>query len=104
MIRTTRRDVVVGLVGVALVLGFGRRLAEASGIRRLRKWQCTYQDCVPYIYDPSVGDINLIDEDNPIPPGVAFEDLPENWICPECGDPKDHFVPINDWVVVDIRS
>ena len=33
-----------------------------------------------YVYNPQKGDL-----EGGIAPGVAFEDLPENWICPECG-------------------
>jgi rubredoxin len=46
--------------------------------------------CEPcgYIYDPAVGD-----PDNGIEPGTAFEDLPEDWVCPECSAPKEDFVP-----------
>ena len=39
-----------------------------------------------HIYDPAVG--------NPaggIPPGTAFEDLPENWVCPVCRVHKSMF-------------
>ncbi len=39
-----------------------------------------------YIYDPAIGD-----PDNDIPPGVEFEDLPEDWKCPECGASKAMF-------------
>jgi len=39
-----------------------------------------------YIYDPRVGD-----PDNGINPGTAFEDLPDTWVCPECGVGKDMF-------------
>ncbi|NLN88809.1 MAG: rubredoxin [candidate division WS1 bacterium] len=39
-----------------------------------------------YIYDPAIGD-----PDSDIPPGTAFEDLPEDWVCPECGTPKSGF-------------
>jgi len=39
-----------------------------------------------YIYDPRVGD-----PDNGINPGTAFEDLPDSWVCPECGVGKDMF-------------
>lgn len=70
----------------------------AGKTKRLRKWQCTNQDCDPYIFDPSIGDMNIIDEDNPIPPGVAFEDLPDDWLCHVCGDPKSHFIPLDQWV------
>ena len=39
-----------------------------------------------YIYDPAEGD-----PDSGIATGTAFEDLPENWVCPVCGAPKDEF-------------
>ena len=39
-----------------------------------------------YIYDPAIGD-----PDNDIGPGTAFEALPEDWICPECGADKSQF-------------
>jgi rubredoxin len=39
-----------------------------------------------YIYDPNIGDI-----DNGIYAGTRFEDLPDTWICPECGVSKDMF-------------
>lgn len=39
-----------------------------------------------YVYDPAVGD-----EDNGINPGTAFENLPEEWVCPLCGVGKDQF-------------
>ena len=45
--------------------------------------------CEPcgYIYNPKVGD-----PDNGIAPGTPFEDLPEDWCCPDCGLPKDELV------------
>ena len=44
--------------------------------------------CEPcgYVYDPEIGD-----PDNGIAPGTAFEDLPEDWVCPICGVGKDMF-------------
>ena len=39
-----------------------------------------------YIYDPAAGD-----PDNGIKAGTAFKDLPDNWVCPECGVGKDSF-------------
>nr|WP_320194303.1 rubredoxin [uncultured Desulfobacter sp.] len=38
------------------------------------------------MYDPAQGD-----PDSGIAPGTAFEDLPENWNCPVCGEPKCEF-------------
>jgi len=26
-----------------------------------------------------------------IPPGMCWEDVPENWTCPDCGATKDEF-------------
>ncbi|MFW5923764.1 MAG: rubredoxin [Planctomycetota bacterium] len=44
--------------------------------------------CIPcgYIYDPEEGD-----PAGGIEPGTAFEDLPEDWVCPICGAPKSEF-------------
>ena len=41
-----------------------------------------------YEYDPEAGD-----PDNGIAPGTAFEDLPEDWVCPICGVGKEEFEP-----------
>ncbi|MBI4743658.1 MAG: rubredoxin [Actinobacteria bacterium] len=50
------------------------------------KWQCTI---CGYIYDPETGD-----SENDIETGTSFEDLPDEWVCPECGAPKDLFVKL----------
>ena len=49
----------------------------------MEKWEC--QVC-GYIYDPQEGD-----PDNGVEAGTSFEDLPEDWVCPECGASKDEF-------------
>ena len=49
----------------------------------MKKYQCTI---CGYIYDPEVGD-----PDAGIVPGTAFENLPDGWVCPECGVAKDMF-------------
>ena len=41
-----------------------------------------------YVYDPDIGD-----PDGRIAPGTAFEDLPDDWVCPVCGVGKDQFYP-----------
>lgn len=50
-------------------------------------------ECIPcgYIYDPAEGD-----PDSGIAAGTAFEDLPEDWVCPVCFVGKDQFEPIVD--------
>jgi rubredoxin len=39
-----------------------------------------------YVYDPKVGD-----PDGGIKPGTAFEDIPDDWVCPLCGLGKGDF-------------
>jgi rubredoxin len=40
-----------------------------------------------YVYDPKVGDPTA-----DIPQDVPFRELPDDWVCPECGAGKDQFV------------
>ena len=49
----------------------------------MEKWECSV---CGYIYDPEKGD-----PDNGVEPGTSFEELPDNWVCPECGATKDQF-------------
>jgi len=42
-------------------------------------------------YDPAEGD-----PDGGIPPGTAFEDIPDTWVCPDCGATKADFEPIEE--------
>ena len=59
-----------------------------EGVRNMKKYKCLM---CGYIYDPDVGD-----PDNDVEAGTAFEDLPDDWVCPECGAGKDEFEPIED--------
>ena len=47
------------------------------------KWECTV---CGYVYDPAVGDTEA-----DVSPGTAFEELPDDWVCPVCGAQKDMF-------------
>jgi len=29
-----------------------------------------------------------------VAPGTAFENLPDGWVCPDCGVGKDEFEPV----------
>jgi rubredoxin len=44
-----------------------------------------------YVYDPKIGD-----PDGDIEPGTAFEDIPEDWVCPLCGVSKNEFEPVEE--------
>ena len=44
-----------------------------------------------YVYNPQEGD-----PDNGVNPNTAFEDLPDNWLCPVCGVGKEEFEPVEE--------
>jgi len=50
------------------------------------KWIC---EVCGYVYEPGKGD-----PAEGIAPGTSFDDLPEDWICPECGVGKDQFAKV----------
>ena len=52
----------------------------------MKKYECKI---CGYIYDPVDGDPY-----NGVAPGTAFEDLPEDWVCPLCSAEKDEFEAI----------
>jgi len=49
----------------------------------MNKWQC---NICGWIYDEALG----MPEDG-IAPGTSWDDVPEDWICPECGVAKSTF-------------
>ena len=52
-------------------------------VRAMKKWQCVV---CGLIYDEAEGW-----PDDDIAPGTAWEDVPEDWICPDCGVGKEDF-------------
>jgi flavin reductase (DIM6/NTAB) family NADH-FMN oxidoreductase RutF/rubredoxin len=52
----------------------------------LKTWVCP---ACGYVYDPAEGD-----PDSGIAPGTAFEDIPDDWICPVCGVGKSGFIEL----------
>lgn len=52
----------------------------------MKKYECVV---CGYEYDPAVGD-----PEHDIEPGTAFEDIPEDWVCPLCGVGKDEFTVV----------
>jgi len=53
----------------------------------MKKYKCIV---CGYIYDPAIGD-----PENGIVSGTAFDNLPYDWVCPECGASKDEFEPVD---------
>jgi rubredoxin len=54
----------------------------------MKKYVCIVCE---YVYDPEEGD-----PDSGIAPGTAFEDIPDDWVCPLCGVEKSDFEPVED--------
>ena len=54
----------------------------------MKKYVC---DVCGYVYDPAEGDA-----DSGIAPSTAFEDIPEDWVCPVCGVGKGDFSPVDE--------
>jgi rubredoxin len=52
----------------------------------MKRYRCTVCN---HIYDPALGD-----PDTGVPPGTPFENLPEDWTCPDCGATKEDFEPM----------
>lgn len=52
----------------------------------MQKYVC---EICGYIYDPEKGD-----PDSGIEPGTPFEDIPEDWSCPQCSATKSQFKPM----------
>ena len=54
----------------------------------MKKYKCTVCD---WVYDPEADD-----PESGIEPGTAFEDIPEDWVCPLCGVGKDMFEEVDE--------
>jgi rubredoxin-NAD+ reductase len=52
----------------------------------MKKYKCIV---CGWIYDEALGD-----PDSGIKPGTKFEDIPDDWECPECGVTKTFMEPL----------
>ena len=59
------------------------QIVELNKTWIMKKYICTV---CQWVYDPEIGD-----PEQGIEPGVAFEDLPEDYVCPLCGVGKEEF-------------
>lgn len=76
----------------------GEPKKEAPPMKKMKKyvpkkvaptWKRYVCNGCGYEYDPAIGDI-----ENDISPETLFEALPEEWICPDCGEEKDNFIEV----------
>ncbi|MFO0584661.1 MAG: rubredoxin [Anaeromyxobacter sp.] len=67
------------------------QLPAAQEAATLRTSGATRHECGVcwYVYDPASGDPVW-----QVPPGTAFEVLPERWSCPNCDAPREKFLAL----------
>lgn len=61
----------------------GRRTPCNDEKDPMQKYIC---DVCGWVYDPALGD-----PENGVAAGTSFADIPDGWVCPECGAGKDEF-------------
>jgi alkylation response protein AidB-like acyl-CoA dehydrogenase/rubredoxin len=66
-----------------------KKMKRAVPKKAVSSWKYHVCNGCGYEYDPSVGD-----PEGEIAPGTLFENLPEEWICPACGEGKDMFIEV----------
>ena len=49
----------------------------------MRKWQCLV---CSFVYEEALGF-----PDDGIAPGTSWDEIPDDWMCPECGVGKEDF-------------
>ena len=49
----------------------------------MARWECII---CGWVYDEQQGD-----PENGVPPGTLWADVPDTWLCPDCGVSKDDF-------------
>lgn len=68
-----------------LLTGYFLKIVIKNMEVHMKKYVCMI---CGYEYDPAQGD-----PDSGIAPGTAFEDIPDDWVCPVCGANKSQFEP-----------
>lgn len=66
-----------------------KKMKRSAPKKEVPSWKTYVCNGCGYEYDPAIGDI-----DNDINPGTTFDLLPEEWICPECGEGKESFIEV----------
>lgn len=66
-----------------------KKMKRAQPKKTVPTWKRYVCNGCGYEYDPANGD-----PEGEIEPGTLFEKLPEEWICPDCGESKDMFIEV----------
>ena len=71
------------MVTATVAVGYKNFITKKNQANAETKYECTV---CKYIYNPKYGNEKI-----GIHAGTAFEDLPDDWVCPVCGEKKDVF-------------
>ena len=71
------------MVVAAVALGYKNFIMNKNQTDSETKYECTI---CKYIYNPKYGN-----ERAGVHANTSFDNLPENWVCPVCGEKKDVF-------------
>lgn len=87
---------IVPLLSAALDTGEPKK--EAPPMKKMKRpapkeiiptWKHYVCNGCGYEYDPGIGD-----PEGGVSPGTLFKDIPEDWVCPACGEGKDVFIEV----------
>jgi len=81
-----RKATATGTIGEFDSVAEGDRPGHKTRRTVTAKYECT---ACGYIYDPAEGD-----PDGGVPAGTAFKDIPDDWVCPDCGLGKEDFTEL----------
>lgn len=91
-------DIIEIMPILTALLDDGEPKKEAPPMKKMKKklpkkidpdWERYVCNGCGYEYDPAIGDV-----ENEVASGTLFKDLPEEWICPDCGEEKDYFIEV----------
>ncbi|MHC1683062.1 MAG: acyl-CoA dehydrogenase family protein [Clostridiaceae bacterium] len=66
-----------------------KKIKRAASKKVIPTWKHYVCNGCGYEYDPGVGD-----SEGEIVPGTLFENIPNEWTCPACGEEKDMFIEV----------
>jgi len=66
-----------------------KKIKRASQKKVIQTWKHYVCNGCGYEYDPGIGD-----EEGEVLPGTLFENIPDDWTCPACGEEKNMFIEV----------
>ena len=86
--RPATRLQIEAILQVCVNIFLSKSAKDSTHTDTYRKWVCI---TCGHIYDEALGD-----EAEGFPAGTRFEDIPDDWCCPDCGATKEDYVLYED--------